>query len=85
VTFTVEGKDVEIGPGDTVFIRRGVVHRFDNRSGAPARCLCVLTPGVLGPEYFREMAAELAAGTPPDPARMRTIMERHGLIPVARA
>lgn len=85
VTFTVEGKDVEIGPGDTVFIRRGVVHRFDNRSGTPARCLCVLTPGVLGPEYFREMAAELAAGTPPDPARMRTIMERHGLIPVARA
>src|SRR5216684_9032193 len=85
VTFTVDGKQVEIGPGDTIFIRRGVVHGFDNRSKAPARCLCVLTPGVLGPEFFREMGAELAANTPPDPAKMRTIMERHGLIPAARA
>jgi ABC-2 type transport system ATP-binding protein len=79
VTFTVDGKQVEIGPGDTVFIRRGVVHGFDNRSAASARCLCVLTPGVLGPEYFREIGAELAADTPPDPAKLRTIMERHGL------
>ena len=76
---------VEIGPGDTVFIRRGVVHGFDNRGAVFARCLCVLTPGVLGPEYFREMSAALAANTPPDPTKMRTIMERHGLIPVARA
>jgi quercetin dioxygenase-like cupin family protein len=85
VTFTVDGKLVEIGRGDTVFIRRGVVHGFDNRSAAPARCLCVLTPGVLGPEFFREMGAELAADTPPDPAKMRTIMECHGLVPAARA
>jgi hypothetical protein len=40
---------------------------------------------VLGPEYFREIGAELAADTPPDPAKLRTIMERHGLIPVPRA
>jgi quercetin dioxygenase-like cupin family protein len=85
VTFTVDGKVVKIEPGDTVFIRRGVVHGFDNRGAVFARCPCVLTPGVLGPEYFREMSAELAANTPPDPAKMRTIMERHGLIPVARA
>src|SRR5207249_814797 len=31
-----------------------------------------------------EMSAEVAANTPPDPAKMRAIMERHGLIPVAR-
>ncbi len=85
VTFTVDGKIVEIGPGDTVFIRRGVVHGFDNRRTAAARCLCVLTPGVLGPEFFREMGAELDASTPPDPAKLRAIMERHGLIPAAPA
>ena len=85
VTWTVDGEVVEIGPGNTIFIRRGLVHSFDNRSAAPARCLCVLTPGVLGPEYFREMSAELAGNTPPDPAKMRAIMERHGLMPVARA
>jgi quercetin dioxygenase-like cupin family protein len=84
LTFTVDGKDLDVGPGDTVFIARGVVHGFDNRSAAAARCLCVLTPGVLGPEFFREMAAELAAHSPPDPARMGAIMERHGLIPAPR-
>jgi hypothetical protein len=43
--------------------------------------LCVLTPGVLGPEFFREMAAVVGGPTPPDPAKMGEIMRRHGLIP----
>ena len=85
ITFTVDGTPVAIGRGESLFIRRGTVHAFDNRSGAPASCLCVLTPGVLGPAYFRETGAELKAGVAPDPVRMRAIMERHGLIPVAPA
>ncbi len=80
MTFTVAGEPHEIGPGGTMFIPRGVVHGFDNRSGAPATCLCVLTPGVLGPEYFREIAALVAAG-PPDAAKMTEIMLRYGLVP----
>ena len=84
VTFTVDGTPHPIGPGDSVFIPRGVVHGFDNRSGAPARCLCVLTPGVLGPEYFRELADLIAKG-PPDEAPVEEIMLRHGLVPAASA
>lgn len=80
VTFTVGGAPHAVGPGDSLFIRRGVVHGFDNRSGATATCLSVLTPGVLGPEYFRELAALIAAG-PPDEAKVREIMLRHGLVP----
>lgn len=80
VTYTVEGRPHDIGPGVALFIPRGKVHGFDNRSGAPATCLCVLTPGVLGPEYFRELAALVAAGRP-DPAEVREIMLRHGLVP----
>ena len=79
-TFTVAGAKVEVGPGDTLFIERGIVHGFANRSESPATCLCVLTPGVLGPEYFREMGAELKTSAP-DPAVLRAIMERHGLVP----
>lgn len=81
LTMVVDGETVEVGPGDSVFIPRGVVHGFDNRGTEPARCLCVLTPGVLGPEYFRELRDALAAGTPPDPATMAGIMQRHGLVP----
>ena len=82
VTFTVDGALQTVGPGDTLFIRRGVVHGFDNRSGALATCLCVLTPVILGPEYFREVAV-LASSGPPDPAKMRELMQRHGLVPAS--
>lgn len=80
VTFTVAGAAQTIGVGESLFIPRGTVHHFDNVSGEVASCLCVLTPGVLGPEYFRELAELLAAG-PPDEEDVRKIMLRHGLIP----
>jgi hypothetical protein len=38
---------------------------------------------VLGPGYFREIAA-LLAGAAPDPAKMKAIMLRHGLHPAAQ-
>jgi quercetin dioxygenase-like cupin family protein len=80
-TWRVDGKDIAVGPGETVFIRRGVVHSFGNDSGATATCLCVLTPGALGPAYFRDMAALLKGGAP-DPAKMKETMLRYGLVPV---
>jgi quercetin dioxygenase-like cupin family protein len=80
VTFTANGTPHDIGPGETLFIPRGVVHGFDNRSGAVATCLSALTPGVLGPEYFRELAALIAAG-PPNETNVREVMLRHGLVP----
>src|SRR4051794_31536225 len=46
-TWRIDGKDVPLGPGETAFIRRGIVHGFRNGGEAPATCLCVLTPGVL--------------------------------------
>jgi quercetin dioxygenase-like cupin family protein len=80
-TWRVDGRDIDVGPGETVFIKRGVVHGFSNWTTEPTRCLCVLSPGVLGPQYFRDMAVLLAAGTP-DPAKMKETMLRYGLIPV---
>jgi quercetin dioxygenase-like cupin family protein len=80
VSYTVDGQPHDIGPGDSLFIPRGKVHGFSNRSGAVAICLCILTPGVLGPEYFRELAALLGSGKP-DPAQAKEIMLRYGLVP----
>jgi len=82
ITFRIDGHDVAIGPGQSAFIRRGVVHGFSNATAVQANCLCILTPGKLGPGYFREIAA-LASGGAPDPARMREVMQRYGLVPVA--
>jgi hypothetical protein len=61
------------------------VHHFDNTGDVDARALAIVTPGVLGPDYFREVAAVLdaAAGGPPDLAEIATVMRRHGLTPAA--
>ena len=80
-TFTVEGKVVPIGPGESCFIRRGVVHGFNNRESADAKALAVVTPALLGPDFFREMAAIVNAGGPPDVAKLKETMLRHGLVP----
>jgi quercetin dioxygenase-like cupin family protein len=83
LTWTLDGRQSDVGPGQVLCIPRGVVHRFDNGHAADAKMLAVVTPGVLGPEYFREIAAVLAAagGGPPDPAALAEVMRRHGLTP----
>jgi quercetin dioxygenase-like cupin family protein len=83
LTWTVDGKPVDVGSGQMLCIRRGAVHRFDNNGSVDAKALCVITPAAIGPEYFREVFAVLnaAAGGPPDKAKMMEIMRRHGLTP----
>lgn len=85
LTWTVDGKPIDVGPGQALCIPRGAVHRFDNNGSRDARILCVITPAAIGPQYFREVAEVLAAaaGGPPDRVKMADIMLRHGLTPVA--
>lgn len=83
LTWTVDGKPFELGPGQSLCIPRGAIHRFDNHGVNAARALCLITPAAIGPQYFRE-AAELinaTAGGPPDRVKMGEIMRRHGLTP----
>ena len=83
LTVTVDGVAKEIGPGQAICIPRGAVHRFDNLGDTDVKVLCMVTPALIGPEYFQEVAAVLAetAGGPPDRVRMMEIMRRHGLTP----
>jgi len=82
-TWTVDGTAVDVGPGQAFCIRRGAVHHFDNHGDVDAKVLSIITPGVLGPDYFREVAAAFAdtTGGPPDLARIGEVMRRHGLTP----
>ena len=83
LTWTLDGRQSDVGPGEVLCIPRGVVHRFDNRHFVDAKMLAIVTPGILGPDYFREIAAvvEAAAGGPPDPEALAEVMRRHGLTP----
>ena len=81
--FTIDGQEHEIGPGESVCIRRGQVHGFNNRGQAIAKFLAIASPGVFGPAYFHDMNEVLAAaaGGPPDLAAVAEVMRRHGLTP----
>jgi len=83
LTWNVDGDLHDVGPGEVLAIPRGVVHGFDNTADVDARALAVVTPGILGSAYFRDIAAvlERAAGGPPDPAALAEVMRRHGLTP----
>jgi quercetin dioxygenase-like cupin family protein len=83
LTWTVDGKRIDVGPGQALCIPRGAVHRFDNGGSQDAKTLCAITPAAIGPQYFREAAAVMsaAAGGPPDRVKMAEIMRRHGLTP----
>ena len=83
LTWTVDGRQIDVGPGQAFCIPRGAVHRFDNAGSQDVKALCAITPAAIGPQYFHEAAAVLdaAAGGPPDHAKMADIMRRHGLTP----
>jgi hypothetical protein len=61
------------------------VHQFANSGDIDASALAIATPGIFGPDYFREIAEVLdsAAGGPPDLAAIGAVMRRHGLTPVS--
>jgi quercetin dioxygenase-like cupin family protein len=85
LTWTVDGKEIEVAAGQALCIPRGAVHRFDNKTPRDARVLCVATPAAIGPQFFHECAEVInAAGNGlPDRAKMAEIMHRFGLTPVA--
>lgn len=81
VTFSVEGKPVDIGPGESCFIPRGAVHGFNNLKQTDVKALAVITPALLGREFFREAAAIVNAGGPPDVEKLKAVLLKHGLVP----
>ena len=82
-TWTIDGEEREITPGQALCIPRGAIHGFENRDAADATFLAIATPGVFGPAYFHEIGEVLAAsaGGPPDLAAIGEVMRRHGLTP----
>lgn len=86
-TWTIDREMVDVGPGEAVCVRRGQIHGFENRGDVDATFLAIASPGVFGPDYFREIAEVLAAsaGGPPNLAAIAEVMRRHGLTPAPPA
>jgi mannose-6-phosphate isomerase-like protein (cupin superfamily) len=79
-----QDKPTEVRPGTTLFIPRGTPHSYANHTHTPARILCLQTPGVMGPEYYLEIAALYYNNRNPDLARIGAIMTRYGVVPITQ-
>jgi quercetin dioxygenase-like cupin family protein len=86
-TWTVDGRTLDIRPGEAFCVPRGAVHGFDNHGAGDAKFLAISTPGVMTPNYFREIHEVLASNPagPPDMAKVAEVMRRHGLTPAPPA
>ena len=80
LTFAVDGKTVPIGPGESYSIPRGAVHGFENLNQTDAKALAVVTPALIGPDFFKESAAIVNAGGPPDVEKLKAVLAKHGLV-----
>jgi quercetin dioxygenase-like cupin family protein len=84
MTWTLRDQPTEVRPGTTLFIPRGTPHFYANRTHTTARILCLQTPGVMGPEYYLEIAALYRANRHPDLAGIGAVMSRYGVVPIAQ-
>ena len=72
----------DLAPGQSMRTPKGTAHAFSNPFDAVARALIVLTPDI-GAQYFKDVAAIVNAGGPPDKAALVAVMSRYGLVPSA--
>jgi quercetin dioxygenase-like cupin family protein len=82
MTWTLRDQVTEVRRGVTLYIPRGTPHFYANRTHTTARILCLQTPGIMGPEYYLEVAALYRASKHPNVAGIGAIMSRYGVVPV---
>lgn len=78
--YSVDGETRDLKAGEWMSTPRGSVHQFSNPHQGTARALIILAPDI-GAQYFRDVAAVVAAGGPPDRSRLLAVMARYGLKP----
>lgn len=76
--FEVDGQNIHAGPGATVFAPRGTRHTFQNTGSTPGRTVVTVVPGGLD-IFFEELSAAVPPGAIPDPAKLSSLFEKHGL------
>ena len=80
--YSVGAETRDLTTGQTMSTPRGAVHAFSNPFAETARALIVMSPDV-GAQYFKDVAAVINAGGPPDRAALLAVMSRYGLVPSA--
>ena len=80
--YRVAAETRDLTPGQSMATPKGVVHGFSNPFSEVARAVIVLSPDI-GAQYFKDVAAVVNAGGPPDKVALVSVMSRYGLVPAA--
>jgi quercetin dioxygenase-like cupin family protein len=80
--YTVGSDTRDLTPGQSMQTPRGTVHAFSNPFGSIARALVLQSPDI-GAQYFKDVAAVVNVGGPPDRGALVAVMSRYGLAPAA--
>jgi quercetin dioxygenase-like cupin family protein len=78
LVFELNGERHSVRAGDTVYLRRGVVHAYQNFTKSDARLLIATTPGAFS-DFFVELSAATPLGGLPAPERMAAIGAKYGM------
>ena len=77
LVFEIDGPRHTVGAGGSVWLRRGVVHAYQNFTARDARLLIVTTPGGFC-DFFVEMSAATAPGGLPEPEVLAALDAKYG-------
>ena len=81
--WSVGNECINVGPGERLFIPRGVSHSFRNRQAFTTRFACLFTPGVIGPEFFHQFAVAMEMPDELREVELSLILHRFHMVPVA--
>jgi mannose-6-phosphate isomerase-like protein (cupin superfamily) len=76
--FEVDGQEIFVGAGDTVFAPRGSRHTFQVVGKTAGRALTTVIPGGLD-LFFEKFAKAVSPETMPDPVKLAPLFHKHGL------
>ncbi len=85
-TFVLDHQQIEVHPGDYVFVPRGTIHAFTNTGDTVGRVLVLVTPGGIHEGFFAELGEPVPPGTPPsaprgqpDVAHVVAVAQKYGI------
>ena len=76
--FCKDGQWIEVGPGGTVYIPKGVLHTFKNAGPTPSKLLIRTSPSGFE-TFFERSQAEFQRTGGPDMGRLLEIAAEHGI------
>ena len=78
LVFELDGERHTVRAGDTVYLRRGVVHTYQNFTTSDVRLLIATTPGMFC-NLFVELSAATPLGSLPDPDLIDALSTKYGM------